>query len=172
MRAIRPNTHVRQSEAGGSPHDSSASASSASSSLDHAAGWWANRIFNDRELDHGILMLLLAIWIALFSNLLSAAAWWAEVFHVLPPAIWVLLLGGIGSARLLLSSTKFGHNKKRLATVALISCFLFGFMSFLVGIVRYQMSVTPLFLWLSYQSAKSYLRLSVVSRSHRPATGE
>lgn len=135
--------------------------------IDRAAVWWTNRIFNDRELDHGILMCLLAIWILAFSDTLRTSTWWNEVFHVMPPAVWVFLLGGVGIARLSLSLSvsKAGHKKKKLASAALISCFVFGFMSFLVSIVRYEMSVTPLFMWLSYQSAKSYLRLSV---SYRP----
>lgn len=128
---------------------------------DHLAGWWSNRIFNDRELDHGILMILLAGWIAAFHDSLGASTWWAEVFHVLPPAIWFVMLGGVGVARIYFS--RFGRDR-RLASAALVSCALFGFMGFLVGIVRYQMSVTPLFFWLSYQSGKSYLRLIYKAR--------
>jgi hypothetical protein len=103
----------------------------------------------------------LAIWILAFHDALGTSVWWAEVFHVLPFPVWVCLLGGIGAARVYYA--KLGHgleDSKKLAIISLISCFLFCFLSFLVGIVRFQMSVTPIFFWLAYQSGKSYLRLN------------
>jgi len=128
---------------------------------DRLAAWLGDRIFNDREVDHGLLMVALGLWIGLFRGTLVAAAWWAEVFSVLPAWFWACLLISLGSGRLFLARFDRGA---RLAAVALMSCFLLAFLGFLVCLVRWQMTVTPLLFWLSYQAAKSHVRLMLNRR--------
>lgn len=125
------------------------------------ADWLSDRIFNDRELDHGLLMVLLATWIACFSGTLREASWWSELFHIMPPWRWAGILSVVGTGRIFLS--RFGRGK-RLATIALVSTFVFGFMGFIVAMTSYQITVTPLFFWLAYQSGKSYLRQTLLMR--------
>lgn len=129
---------------------------------DRLATWWSRRIYNDREADHGVLMVVLAVWVGVWHQALGATAWWAEVFQALPVAAWVALLGGLGACRVVLAIGH--HDGRRLAMTALASCFVFSFLGFLVAIVRWQMSVTPLFFWLAYQAAKSHVRLMVAQR--------
>lgn len=128
---------------------------------DRLAGWLSDRIFNDREVDHGLLMIVLGFWLGVFRGELGAAAWWAEVFRVLPAWIWAILLIFLGSARLVLARYERGP---RLATAALASCFLLVFLAFLVVLVKWQMTVTPLLTWLAYQAMKSYLRIMLGRR--------
>lgn len=128
---------------------------------DRFAGWLGDRIFNDREVDHGLLMIVLGFWLGAFRGELGTAAWWAEVFSVLPAWIWAALLITLGTARLVLARAERGP---KLAAAALLSCFLLAFLAFLVVLVRWQMTVTPLLAWLSYQAMKSHLRIMLNRR--------
>jgi TM2 domain-containing membrane protein YozV len=128
---------------------------------DRVAGWLADRIYNDREADAGLLMVVLGLWIFLFHGTMDTTMWWHEVFTVLPEQAWALLLGTLGAARLILS--RFGRGRL-LASAAAASCFTLAFLSLITGLVRHQMMVTPLFVWLAYQALKSHLRLMLNRR--------
>jgi hypothetical protein len=128
---------------------------------DRFAAWLGDRIFNDRELDHGCLMVVLGVWLGCFRGELGAAAWWAEVFSVLPAWVWAFLLISLGAARIILARFERGP---KLAGAAFASCLLLAFLAFLVMLVRWRMTVTPLLWWLAYQAMKSHLRIMLNRR--------
>lgn len=126
------------------------------SRADRVADWLSDRVYNDREADHGALMGALGLWIAFFHANLGGTTWWHEVFSVLPAPIWACVLIGLGLGRVF----------RPVPAAALLSCFTFAFLGLLVALVRWEMTVTPLFFWLSYKAMKSYLRLM---QEHRRA---
>jgi hypothetical protein len=128
---------------------------------DRFSEWLGDRIFNDRELDHGLLMVVLGVWLGFFRGELGATAWWAEVFSVLPAGVWAVLLISLGAARIILARFERGP---KLAGAAFASCLLLSFLAFLVMLVRWRMTVTPILWWLAYQAMKSHLRIMLNRR--------
>lgn len=130
--------------------------------------WLYHRIYNDREVDAGIMMAALGIWIGAFHGALNTHPWWNEVFSILPPALWAFVLCASGVLRLAFSIKK---KSSPLATVALLSSFIFAFLGLLVALVEWRMTVTPIFFLCSYFSVKSHLRIILTLRRQRADAG-
>lgn len=132
--------------------------------------WLYHRIYNDREVDAGLVMITLGVWIGVFHDPLSAHPWWNEVFSVLPPWLWALALCASGALRMWFSAKR---KNALLATAALASSFIFAFLGFLVALVEWRMTVTPIFFMSAYFSIKSHLRIMLALRRQcRPAATE
>lgn len=130
---------------------------------DRVVTWLFRRIYNDREVDAGILTVCIGLWIGCFSGTLTLHAWWAEVFNVLPPWVWMSMLVSAGGARIILGALH--HQDRKLAAAAGVSSFIFAFMGCLTALIDYRMTVTPIFFWLAFSAIKSHVRIMLHNKS-------
>lgn len=118
----------------------------------------SHRIWNDRELDHGLLQLAIGIWMAVWPAWIPGSG---ILFFFLPASLWASLHAAIGVLRMALSPRS---EKSYASYVSLASCTVYSLQGLLSLIYQPRAVLSVAFLWLGYQGLKSYLRLAVTAR--------
>lgn len=118
----------------------------------------SHRIWNDRELDHGLLQLAIGIWMAVWPTWIPGSG---ILFFFLPASLWATLHSTTGILRITLSPRS---EKSYASYVALFSCSLYSLQGLLSLLYQPRAVLSAVFLWLGYQGLKSYLRLAVTAR--------
>lgn len=147
---------------------------------DKWVNWTIKRAFNDREWDAALFMALLGLWIWLWRPSLDQAAWWHEVFTVLPAWLWGALLLVLGVLRGSLAVRKSSLQRLyRKAILAGASAMIYAFLATLIAHIEFRMTVFPILILQCAASIKSYLRLmyqyraeSNIGRRHKNHTNE
>ncbi len=119
----------------------------------------SQRIWNDREMDAGILQLAMGIWIVAFHLPQGVLMWWGQLYRFMSPTVWGLAFGMLGLARIIWAITR-----RAVPLAALFSGALFFAFAFDIWYTQWRWLGLPVFLWHGYQSIKSYLRLALIRR--------